>query len=408
MSETQVSGTGFTATQSQSSTITPNADSGQAPGYGGKFFDDIAVEPKASDIQTTTLDTLSDGGEAPVVAEEPVSEAAAEADGDVQEATAEGEGSAVAKTAKTDAPKIKSYKVSAGDKKLDLPLDAKFTIPVDGKSTPVSVDELVRSYNGKVSWDKRFTALDKDRKAFTQEKSAHEADKKSLNDGLGQFFKLVQQKKGPQAWTHLIKMAGLDGQYSLQDLRREVLEQARELEAMSPAERAAREAQEQAEFYRSEFEQLSNSQKAQQAQAQAEAALDQVLGSHSISREQFGQYHDQLVKGGVDAAEITPELVVSYHQRIDAYSAIRQAAEKTDPAILGNDKLVSRLRDFKLANPDVSAADIADVIKSWKGENRARKISEKVRTTKTATSASVRQTPPRAPSGQFVREDFMF
>lgn len=401
MSDTSVStsstGAGFNATQSTSTPINSNSSepTGLPEGYGGRFFDSDDG-PVAS--TKTPAATLSDLGEA--------SESAGEIADEVQEATTEG-----SKDTSKAKPKAKTYKVTAGGKTVDLPLDAKFTVPVDGKNQAVSINDLVSNYNGKISYDKRFTELDKNRKEFTQQKSAHEADKQSLNDGLGQFFQLVQAKRGPQAWAHLIKMAGLEGQYSLKDLRKEVYEQEQSIRGMSPEQRAAMEAQEERDFYKSEFEGITNRDNAQKAQAQAEQALEQVLDSHSITRDMFGQYHDQLTKGGISADNITPELVIDYHKRIDAYTAIRQAAEKVDPSILKDEKVVARLRDFKLANPDMTPADISDVIKTWKGDSRARKLSEKVRQTQTATSASVRApTPVRKTKAVVTRsdEDFFF
>ncbi len=419
---TPVSSTGFTASQSQPTSLTSNdapstKPGGKARGFGGKFFDSIEVGPKASDIQQGSF-SASEGNEGGGDSEgsgsdgqdSTLSEAATEATDDLLEATAEGEGREKPKAEKKPGDKpAKVYKAKVDGKNVDVPLDAQFTVPVDGKQTKVSIDELVRSYNGKVSWDKRFTALDKDRQTFSQERSAHEADKASLNQGLSQFFKLVQAKKGPQAWSHLIKMAGLEGQYSLADLRREVYEQQVQLEKMSPEQRKAQEAAEQAEYYKSEFENLTSAQKAQQAQAQAEQAFEQVLNSHSISRQQFGDYHSQLTQGGIHPDSITPDLVISYHQRIGAYKAIREAADKTDPSILKNEKLVSQLRDFKLANPDMEAKDIADVIRSWKGTKRAQVISDKVRTAK-PISTQIRKADPvrRSSNGRVIREDYMF
>lgn len=417
---TNVSGTGFNATQSQPSSVTSNDASsakpgGRSRGFGGKFFDSIEVGPKASDIQQGSF-SASEGNEGESDAgteESTLSEAATEASDDLLGATAEGEGREKPKAEKKSddkSAKAKVYKAKVNGQNVDVPLDAQFAIPVDGKQTKVSIDELVRSYNGKVSWDKRFTALDKDRQTFSQERSAHEADKAGLNQGLSQFFKLVQAKKGPQAWSHLIKMAGLEGQYSLADLRKEVYEQQVQLERMTPEQRKAQEAAETAEYYKSQFENLTGAQKAQQAQAQAEQAFEQVLSSHSISRQQFGDYHSQLTQGGIHPDNITPDLVVSYHQRIGAYTAIRKAAEATDPSILKNDKLVGQLRDFKLANPDMSARDIADVIRSWKGTKRAQVISDKVRQTAKPLSTQVRKADPirRSSNGRVVREDYMF
>lgn len=420
---TPVSGTGFSASQSQPTSLTSNEGTSAAKpgaksrGFGGKFFDSIEVGPKASDIQQGSF-SASEGNEGGSDSDSgsdegsTLSESAAEAADDLLEATAEGEGREVSKPKAEKKPgdKVKVYKAKVDGKSVDVPLNAEFAIPVDGKQTKVSIDELVRSYNGKVSWDKRFTALDKDRQTFSQERSAHEADKASLNQGLSQFFKLVQAKKGPQAWSHLIKMAGLEGQYSLADLRREVYEQQVQLEKMTPEQRRAQEKAEEADYYRSEFENLTSAQKAQQAQAQAEQAFEQVLNSHSISRQQFGDYHGQLTQGGIHPDNITPDLVVSYHQRIGAYKAIREAADKTDPSILKNEKLVSQLRDFKLANPDMTAKDIADVIRSWKGTKRAQVISDKVRQTAKPISTQVRKADPvrRSSNGRVIREDYMF
>lgn len=412
--------TGFNATQSQSAPLASNEapssakPGGKSRGFGGKFFDSIEVGPQASDIQQGSFSASEGnegGGESESGEDSTLSEAATEASDDLLEATAEGEGREKPKAEKKPGDKpAKMYKAKVDGKNVDVPLNAEFTVPVDGKQTKVSIDELVRSYNGKVSWDKRFTALDKDRQTFSQERSAHEADKASLNQGLSQFFKLVQAKKGPQAWSHLIKMAGLEGQYSLADLRKEVYEQQVRLEKMTPEQRRAQEKAEEAEYYKSEFENLTGAQKAQQAQAQAEAAFEQVLNSHSISRQQFGEYHSQLTQGGIHPNSITPDLVVGYHQRIGAYTAIRQAAEKTDPLILKNDKLVGQLRDFKLANPDMTAKDIADVIRSWKGTKRAQVISDKVRQTAKPFSTQVRKADPirRSSNGRVVREDYMF
>lgn len=86
----------------------------------------------------------------------------------------------------------KVLKLKDGDKEIELPLDSKLTVSVDGKEEEVSVQELRDNYSGRVAWDKKFTELSTDRKAFEREKfQANETLKDLLKTSEKDAFGLI-------------------------------------------------------------------------------------------------------------------------------------------------------------------------------------------------------------------------
>jgi len=82
------------------------------------------------------------------------------------------------------------------------PLSAMHKIMVDGRETEVPLKELYANYSGKVAYDKKFSAMDKERQSFKKEMD-------EVYTNINQFNNLVGEGKVMDAIAYLGQFANV-------------------------------------------------------------------------------------------------------------------------------------------------------------------------------------------------------
>lgn len=105
-----------------------------------------------------------------------------------------------------DVSGVKSVKFKVGPRgrEVEIPMDAKITVPVNGKDEEVTLEELRKDYSGRTDWTRKYTDLDKDRQAFNADREQTEQDLSSI------LTKAYQDKDPAGAILQMAQIANLD------------------------------------------------------------------------------------------------------------------------------------------------------------------------------------------------------
>lgn len=281
--------------------------------------------------------------------------------------------------------KPKSYKVKSGDSELDLLGDAELTVTIDGKPAKTTVQELLNNYSGKTAWDKKFSELDKDRKAYQK-------DKEVIQKTLDTFHDLAVNKKNPQdAINFLGEIVGADMNKFWDDFTAEMLPHFEKMSQMTPEEREKIQLQQKLERYQ-KTEALSK-QKAEQAKAYTEMetrvkGLQEKLG---IDQQTFYKYYEDLRQTGkIKEEDLTPELVAEYYEEVTSRGNLEtlmtSISPDLDPTL--KEQAIDDLRELMEKHPGLSDKDLQEIAVEVWGNKAAKNLSRKLKKTAPANTAT--------------------
>ena len=281
--------------------------------------------------------------------------------------------------------KVKIYKVRSGDKDVPIPADSKLTVTVNGKDEQVSLQDVINNYSGKTDWNRKYTELDRARKAFQQDRAPIDY----LVDG---FLKLKDRPL--EAQRFLGETLGLDMD-SFEDSLLDQLENVfSERQKLSPEER--RQLKLEAENARlkkhTESERQRQAQKEQvdRALAEYEQGLNKLQETHNITYSTALQLYKELVDSkSIAEKDITPEVIGRYHLQKELFNFLPEIG------VEDQDQRLSAIADLERtyrANPDLKLEDLKHIAGEVYGTKAAAKaLSKKVK--KNGGPANTRKPP---------------
>lgn len=191
-----------------------------------------------------------------------------ESEGEGSESESEGEAE------EEGQPATKVAKATHKGKALDVPEDATFQVKVDGKNEAVSLSDLKKNYAGKVAYDKKFSELDVQRKAFRK-------DVQYVDNRLKDIFNTA--KTNPMlAFKKVAKMAGLNGTEAIQNYFEQATKLKGEWETLTPEQRQFLLDREELETEKSDLEAQKKGAKATETAEETAAYMGEVLKKHGI------------------------------------------------------------------------------------------------------------------------------
>lgn len=268
----------------------------------------------------------------------------------------------------------KLIKARSGETEYEIAEDAMFKIKIDGEEVDVSLSDLRNNYSGKTAWDKKFSELDSERKAYLEDKTAVE---KYVNE----FAELAASGDKMKALEFLATISGQDALQFRRDLRSQVMEEVLTRQQMSEDQIRAMELEEELNFVRRQKE--SEQQSLMQSQAQVEVQ-NQVMGiqeTFGLSDQGLVDLYDGVVQKYGDSLSDS-EVIQALEQEA---SAANEGAEyllgKVDEALV-NDSNREAVAELILSNPKFSEEDFMDILSEAFGESKksAKSVSKKVKT----------------------------
>lgn len=295
-----------------------------------------------------------------------------------------------AKDQKDQASKaVKSFKVKSGDKDVDLRGDAALDVTVSGKQEKVTVQDLVNNYAGKVSWERKFSQLDTERKTF-------QTERQDLQKSIDDLYDLAVKQSNPRAAIEkLAEAMGGDGRKIFQQLREEIKKSLDSYKDLSPEEIQVLEKDEELEYLRKKDETRASAEQQQKIEAAVGQRVKAIQEKFNLTEEGFYRAYDDLKKTGrVAPQDITPELVGQHHVEMKSKQELQQMIAEINPDLENAAQAVADLHDAMTKN-DLSVADMKEIAAELYGSKKARSLVKKMKQAQGGNVNTARPSPAR-------------
>ena len=250
--------------------------------------------------------------------EEDDSEDGEEEESEVEEESEEEESEEVEEKPEQEKKDTKKLRMRMGNELFNVDSDASFKVKVDGENVDVPLQELINNYSGKTAWDKKFTDLGKEKKAFESQVSQFKAKVSEIDSTLAKVIEPLKQKDGNplDSLLYLVEMSGEDPYNAYRRIMEANLEELGKLYDMSEVER-------ELYFHKKKDELYTNVAKKRHEKTQKEEVFNQTVQkvdslrqSFNVTEEQYVEASDELEsifeESGLDVNSITHEAIVDY------------------------------------------------------------------------------------------------
>lgn len=292
---------------------------------------EIKESKKGSDLDAleSSEDLDSEGkDEKPAKKETKKSDKKADAKEDSEEEDENGE-EETSKDADGKNLESKKLKIRMSDGLYGIESDAKVRVKIDGAYQEVPVQELINNYSGKTAWDKKFSEIGNEKKAFEQERVTVQRREAFLKETADEVVAhLDDPNKNPfDALNFLVEKSGRDSYSVYKRAIEACLDETEKLMSMSDVERKAFFLEKKDEFRtKSEDARKAEATKAESFN-QALRKVDSLRQAHGVSEEQFLQALDQLESEGQDTGKMSDEYVVDYASLKPHVNTVQDALE---------------------------------------------------------------------------------
>jgi hypothetical protein len=362
---------------------------------GGKsdtptFFDDvtddfqggIADDPGAdqneeggAEKEQSEQDPESEGNEDP-------SDGADETPEDKDQAQAKEDAKKDAKHGEKPTEKVKTFKVKSGGKDVEIQSDTPFRVKVDGKEEQVPLQDLLNNYSGKVSYEKKFSELDRAQKA-------HHAERQDLQSSIDRLFNLAVKENNPRgAIEWLAEAMGGDPRQAWKAVREEVGKQLLNIKDMSEEDLKSLDEKEELEYLRKKEQKSTASARADRQRQELDKRVTAVREKHNLDKATYLKIYDELrASGEVRDADLTPELVGEYHQEITQRQELGKMLHGLNPNLKNKDGIIRELRNVQIQNPEFTIEDLKEIAQDVYGVKKTTGLASKIKKTKPASPA---------------------
>ena len=245
-------------------------------------------------------------------------------------------------------------------------------VKVAGKEEEVTLEELKTNYSGKVAYDKKFTELDKERKAFLKEKT-------QIESYVNQFRETATNQNMVEATKFLGQLTGKAPhqvvEELIQSLTPEIERRMGLMDSELEYENKLADAQYKADLLEQKQSQLENEQVLQTL----DAKIESIMSDKSITTEEWDKAVRELDNQLPKEQALTPELVaefVHYERSIAKTDSILNTFE--DGKYLSNDSVKNTLRDIAIDNPDFTNEDLIEILSNSVQTSTKKQVEEKL------------------------------
>lgn len=216
-------------------------------------------------------------------------------------------------------PKPKVHKIRSGDQVIDLSGDSLVPVEIDGKKEDVSLEELRSNYSGKVYYDKKLTALDKERKE-------HKTQVDSMNTMVTNL--VTKAKENPdEGLDFLAELVGQDPVDFKEKMVRAQIAEVLPLLELSEDEREQWIKDKVRDWRDKKYERRDQAEKESKVQAETKAKLDKVKSTFGLDDDTYESTERALVehlKKTGQPTDVSPGDVVFAHRYLLAADAVKE------------------------------------------------------------------------------------
>jgi len=343
----------------------------EAPGpviQGG--VDRHATETESGSTKTDEPQAKKEEGKEETVAQEK------EASGKEEDSTKEETKEVVEK----DSESVKLIKVSTGEETADLRADSTLSVKVDGTSEEVSLQDLRDNYSGKVAWDRKNTALTKDKQSFKR-------DQDTLQSYVSQLHQKITVEKDIMGTFALLADAmGANPVEILTEVNTAMAAQAAKWAEMDEGQRVLALKDKELDLLKKSQEVQTTRQSASDSLRKKQDQRREALEKSGLGEEAFESAFNQAktaIEAGqgagltVDELRDNPEMVIEIHDRLEKHKAMSAMLKEVNPE--AGEDAVSLLTQQWEQNPDFTVDDLKEIAVDAFGSQQAKNLSKKVR-----------------------------
>ncbi len=348
-------------------TDTPTAPAAEsAPStlpIGSNSFDalwDAHSLPTSSAEPVTSKDAPSDGGDEEI--KEGTTEGTTTQPPTVKEETEEPTDDVKAESApKPEKTDFKILKAKDGDKELELNEDIVIMKKVDGKEVPVKLADALADYAGQTVIKQRFSQLHSEKQAF-------KAELDNINGKFKTVTDLVLEGNPHSAIEALAQMAGKDPVEFTQSYLSTVEQIANEWSKMTPEQRELFLANKRSKVLESKLKEKDGALSQVELKRQAAEQRLTVQREASLTDQQYENLHELLANSEYFAGkEIGPQDVAALAGEMRHLQKVNTALTLVNPEFVNDEAFVDRIATVTESHPDLSAEDIADIVREVRG-----------------------------------------
>ena len=285
---------------------------------------------------------------------------------------------------------VKLYKVKIGDKDLDLASTGNIEIEKDGKTVPVTVQDLVNSYHGTSEIHKRLTDLDVKSKRLDSDRGTVD----SFVDKIAEFYKA---DKPLELVDFLVNTAGLDPAIYRMKLMESMAPELEQFSLMLPEEKKAYQLGLENDYLRKQQEAAIAERQKSQTMGELESKVKTIQQSHGLDDKQFYSLYRELVdEGGYDENDITPQDIAEYADYRAISNHISDQINSINPSYGDVAELTSQLVEEMMDNKALSLEDLKEIIREIVVDTSEEDLKEKL----SETPKKVKQTQPKNPMSE--------
>jgi hypothetical protein len=245
-------------------------------------------------------------------------------------------------------------------------------LKVNGKEEEVSLDDLKSNYSGKVAYDKKFTELDKERKAFINEKT-------QIESYVNEFRNIAQSQNMVEATKFLGQLTGQAPHDVVNSLIDSLAPEIERRYSLTDDEIDLENKKAEINFQKEKMETERAQLEAKQSQSTLQASIENEMSNHNISSEDWDKAIHTLDSRLPKDEVITPELVSEYVVFERANTKTESVLDSyNDGKFAGNEEVVKGLRQVVIDNPDFNDQDLTEILNDALNTTQKQQVEEKL------------------------------
>lgn len=269
----------------------------------------------------------------------------------------------------------KMFKVKRGEDLIDLAADGSLEIEKDGKTIPVTVQELVNSFHGKSEISRRLTEID-------IAKKKNESDKKTIDTFVDRISEFYRADKPLELIDFLVSTAGLDPAMYRMKLLDTLAPEVEAMNSKTAEEKKAYHLELENQYLKKQQQQKEQEGRKTEELRRVESEVTKIRQSRNLDEKQFYALYRELVDvHGRDESSLTPQDVAEYADRKSLEGGIKSQIEAVNSEYAEAEVLAKELADEMLANSALTAEDLEEIIKSIVTDTSEDDLKEKLKET---------------------------
>ena len=285
----------------------------------------------------------------------------------------------------------KKIKAKSGDKELELDPDVLVPVTIDGKEEMVKLSDIRNQYSGKMAIEKRFSEIDKEKKAFIKEKKSYDEKFNKTKEFFQELDQKLEAENPYEALEFLLEKGGKSSyDFKYNKLLPAMMDEVTQLLQMDEVSREAYLAKKENEYLKKGRESEEVKSKQEQAKTEFIAKVDAMREAHNISEDEYVKAHQDLLEMG--KKDFKPDNVIDYVRNLRSINKSIELVKSIDPSKVENEDVIKSVASTLKNHPEVTEQDIVDELRQYWGLPKAdaKEIGKKVQDVRSHPKKSVR------------------